>query len=201
MEKHLLSFEPFLILVQASLAAEQGEVDGFVELGCSFCWGFGGEIDLDKARKYFSLAIEHGCILAKLELGRSYGESDVRRWRLFAEGAALGDQVYFLLHFAEEVGLFDSGSGSASVVFLIGRTLRGNVTERTIFGSPDNFNALIGPAKQAISFCDFQCRAYRSAVHTWTLVGMQLGVVKDIRIVIGKLIWESREEAKYAMMK
>jgi hypothetical protein len=47
-------------------------------------------------------------------------------------------------------------------------------------------------------FYDFQIHCYRKAVNLWTLVGLRAGVVKDIRILIGKMIWDAKEEAKYS---
>ena len=34
-------------------------------------------------------------------------------------------------------------------------------------------------------------------MRAWTLVGIKLKVVKDVRKLIAKLIWDSREEALY----
>jgi hypothetical protein len=37
-------------------------------------------------------------------------------------------------------------------------------------------------------------------MRAWTLVGIELKVVKDVRKLIAKLIWDSREEALYKHM-
>jgi hypothetical protein len=82
------------------------------------------------------------------------------------------------------------------VMFAIGRALQGHVNEeeRTIF-NVNNFDSRIGPAKQAIAFYEAQIRATKDAMRAWTLVGIKLNVVKDVRKLIAKLIWDSREEA------
>ena len=93
--------------------------------------------------------------------------------------------------------MFNSGSGSGDVMFAIGQALQGQVNEqkRTIFNSDYDFDSLIGPAKQAIAFYEAQIKATRDAMRAWTLVGIKLKVVKDVRKLIAKLIWDSREEA------
>jgi hypothetical protein len=103
----------------------------------------------------------------------------------------------FCLNFAKQVELFNSGSGSAAVMFAIGRALQGHVNEeaRTIFNSDYKFDSLIGPAKQAIAFYEAQIKATKDAMRAWTQVGIKLKVVKDVRKLIAKLIWDSREEA------
>jgi hypothetical protein len=104
-----------------------------------------------------------------------------------------------LSNFAKQVELFDFGSGSAAVMFVIGQALQGHVNEqaRRIFNNVFNFDSCIGPAKQAIAFYEAQIKASKDAMHAWTQVGFKLKVVKDVRKLIAKLIWDSREEALY----
>ena len=105
----------------------------------------------------------------------------------------------FLDSFWQQVEQFFSGSGNATVVFLIGRALKGNINaeKEKIFGSDYNFDSLIGPANQAVSFYDSQIKCARLAVDTWTLVATRMHLIKDMRIYIGKMIWEARFEANY----
>jgi hypothetical protein len=81
----------------------------------------------------------------------------------------------------------------------IGQALQGHVNEqkRTIFSSDYRFDSRIGPAKQAIAFYDAQIKATKDAMRPWTQVGIKLKVVKDVRKLIAKLIWDSREQALY----
>jgi len=104
-----------------------------------------------------------------------------------------------LSDFARQVELFDKGTGNAADIFAIGKALRGHVNEekRTIFNDESHFHTRIGPAKQAVAFYEKQISSCKAAVHAWTLVGKAYGVVKDIRILIGKLIWETRGESLY----
>ena len=180
----------------AQLAAAQGERDGFFRLGCCFRFGSGCEKNSRKAMVNFLFASELGNVLAMRFLGYLLGESDPQRWRWWGRAAALGNDVPFSSSFAEQVALFNSGSRSASVMFAIGQALHGHVNERerTIFNDVYNFDSWIGPAKQAIAFYDVQTKATKDAMRAWTLVGIKLKVVKDVRKLIAKLIWDSREE-------
>jgi hypothetical protein len=129
------------------------------------------------------------------ELGDILSLDDPERWRWHGKLARSGnDKFRFLSFFAAQVN-----SGSGAVVFAIGRALNGHVNDqaRTIFNNEWSFDQLIGPANQAIAFYKSQLDACRKAIFAWSLVGIRLGVVKDIRIVIGKLVWDTRDQGKF----
>jgi hypothetical protein len=174
----------------AKLAALQGERDGFSELGVCYELGWGCEKDLKKAQENFLLSVEHES-LSNLQV------VDASNPKLFKLLIARDAASLFLTRFSKQVEDFLSGTGNASTVFVIGRGLRGRVGLGTILGDSWNFNSLISPASKAIAFYEFQLRACRKAVDHWTLVGIRFSVVRDIRKLIAKLIWESREEALY----
>ena len=183
----------------AQLAAAQGERDSFFFLGYCFFHGQGCEKNLELAEENFLLASELGDVWAMVTLGNVLEDSDPQRWRWLGRAAALGDRSSFLSCFAGQVEPFNSGSGSAVVMFAIGRALQGHVNEeaRTIFGGDYKFDSRIGPAKQAIAFYEAQIQATKAAMHAWTQVGVKWKVVKDVRKLIAKLIWDSREEALF----
>jgi TPR repeat protein len=184
----------------AQLAASQGERDGFSRLGWCFRGGAGCERNLDKAMENFLLASELGIISALGSVGNLFDESDLQRWQWWSRAAALGDNSWFLGSFAKQVELFNSGSSSAAVMFAIGQALQGHVNEhaRTIFNDDYDFDYLVGPAKlQAIAFYEAQIQATKDAMRVWTLVGIKLKVVKDVRKLIAEMIWDSREEALF----
>jgi hypothetical protein len=58
------------------------------------------------------------------------------------------------------------------------------------------FDCRIGPASLALHFYEFQLHSCRKAVDIW-IIGLRNKVVKDIRNMIGKTIWDAREEAVY----
>jgi hypothetical protein len=185
----------------AQLAGSQGERDGLFWLGRCYRVGVGCEKDLDKAKENYLRASELGDVSAMIELGEVLDSADPERWRWWGQAAARGDwSSTFSKAFAKQVELFKSGSGSSAVVvFAIGQKLHGRVDEvaRTIFESNWDFDLRIGPAKQAITFYEAQIKATKDAMRAWTLVGVHYGVVKDVRKLIAKLIWDSREEALY----
>jgi TPR repeat protein len=183
----------------AQLAAAQGELDGFYWLGWCFRFDGGCEKDLDEAKENFLLASELGHVWAMSDLGDLLDESDPQRWRWWGRAAAIEDSSSFLSDFAEQVKSFNSSSGSAAVVFAIAQALQGHVNQeaRTIFNTGYEFDSCIGPAKQAIAFYETQIKATKDAMRAWTLVGIKLNVIKDVRKLISKLIWDAREEALF----
>jgi hypothetical protein len=131
-----------------------------------------------------------------IDLGELLDESDPKRWRWLGRAAALGPSWAFYSSFAKQVVLFNSGSGSGVVMFAIGQALKGHVRAGNILGVHTS-DPHIFLAKQAIAFYEAQIKATKDAMHAWTQVGIKLKVVKDVRKLIAKLIWEAREESLY----
>ena len=183
----------------AQVAAAQHERNGYFLLGFYFRAGFGCEIDLNLAKENLLIAAELGHGDAAAAYGRLLDESDVAGWIWLSRTALRGLPCSFLDHFAKQVDQFFSGAGNATVMFLIGRALKGNIVmEKTeIFGANYNFDSWIGPANQAVAFYSSQIKSARLAIDTWTLVSTRLCLIKDMRIFIGKMIWEARFEANY----
>ncbi len=184
----------------AQLAVAQHERDGFFMLGRCFCDGIGCEKDLNLAKENYLIAAELEHVFAAEWFGFLLDASDPDCWLWLGRAALRGWPGSFLRSFAKQIELFFSGAGNASVVFVIGRALKGNINtdKKEIFESHGwNFDSLIGLAIQAASFYSAQIESARLAVDTWTLVATRLHVMKDLRIYIGKLIWEARFEATY----
>jgi hypothetical protein len=175
----------------------QLEREGFYHLGYCLEFGFGCEKNEDKARENFLIAAELGDVYAMSRFGQLVDESDPLRWFWWAQAAKRDETADFLHSFAGKVEKFESGSGNAAVVFLIGRALSGNVDfeMRTIFGVSGEFDRQFGPANTSISFYKAQLSACRLAVDAWSHVGLRFNVVKDIRVLIGNMIWEMRDLA------
>ncbi len=138
-------------------------------------------------------------VWAACDYGALLNESDPDRWLWLGRAALRGLPGSFLLSFSKQVNLFFYGSGNATVIFLIGRALEGNIDmeKNLFFGNFFFFDSYIGPANQAVSFYSSQIKSARLAVDTWTLVAARLHLIKDMRIYISKLIWERRFEANY----
>jgi hypothetical protein len=183
----------------STLAASQRERGGFSGLGCCFREGRGCEKNKNKARENYLIAAELGHVGSMSFAGVLLGRSDPLCWFWSGQAAKLGHLSDFLLNFAGQVQKLESGSGNAASVFQIGRTLNGNVDveERTIFGNDYDFNNLIGPANSAISFYKAQLSACRRAIDEWSLCALRLNIYKDLRVLMGKMIWESRDLALF----
>jgi TPR repeat protein len=207
----------------ASVAAAAGERDGLYWLGRCHRDGEGCEMDPGKAMSFFQRACHLGDVFSMIAIGDMMPDSDPERWRWagsslscwfvfffffflifffsFSKGIAAlkGNSLRFMLSFAEEVEKYIDGFGNRRSVFYIGRALVGQVdhVEKRIFKSKWFFEARLGVATFAVEFFQSQLAACRMAVDAWSVVGVRFGVVKDIRILIAKLIWEAREEANY----
>jgi hypothetical protein len=186
----------------AEKSAAQGERDGFYELGYCYQYGWGWK-DLERAKENFLAAAELGYVNAMVYFGQLLDKDDPQRFVWLGRAAAKRHSSDFLNEMVDQIRNFDNGTGHARVVFAIGRALRGHIynEKRTIFGEGYNFDAHIGLANQALHFYEFQLQLYRKAVDSWTIVGLRNGVVKDIRNMIGKMIWDAREEAAYSEEK
>ena len=154
---------------------------------------------MKQAKENFLCANKFGDVFSVGFLGDLFDESHVQCWNWWGRAAAVDWSSSFVSNFSKHAEIFNSGSAGAVVIFAIGLALQGHVNEeeRTIFTSANDFDSLIGPAKQAISFYEEQIKATKDAIKTWGLVGVKLNVVKDVRRLIAKLIWDSREEALF----
>jgi hypothetical protein len=185
----------------AEKSAAQGERDGLYMLGFCYREGQGCEKDVETAKENLLIASELGYVYAMILLGVLFGKTDPQRSHWLGKAGASGKSVPFLNEMEEQIRIFNSGTGHANIVFAIGRALKGHIDKekREIFGKGKDFDSYIGLAKHALHFYIFQLQSYRKAVDGWTLVGIRWNVVKDIRKVIGKMIWDAREEAKYEL--
>jgi hypothetical protein len=187
----------------AEKSAAHGERGGFYQVGYCYRNGIGCKKDLERAKENYLVAAELGHVAALIYVGRSLDNNDPRRFVWLGRAASNGGSSDFLSEIRDQIRNLGSGTGHAKVVFAIGRALKGHINneKRTIFGNPSNFDAYIGPVNQAFYFYEFQLQSYRKAVDTWTIVGLRNRVVKDIRKMIGKIIWDAREDAVYSEKK
>lgn len=177
----------------AKKAAEQGHRSGFIWLAVHYR---DAACDLDMAKKYFLLASELGHLTSTGSLALLFDDSDPKYWHYLTKSAIDGDVDLYIHMFKRKVVAFDC----ANSIFCIGRTLHKHVNEEaeTIFGIKYLYDdSCRSHAKKAIAFYKFQIAAYRRSVDEWTKIGLRLGICKDIRKLIGTIIWETREEALF----
>jgi hypothetical protein len=185
-------------------AARQGERDGYFWVGEYFLDGEECEKDWGKALEHFILAAELGCASAIEKLGNLLDESDPRRWYWLGKAEVLGFGFgRFMSTFSLQVANFFAGCGNPKVVFAIGQVLKSRVNgeEKNSFFSFDCFDGpRIRSAFQAIEFYKSQVLSAQKAVHAWGLVGVRLGIVRDLRRFIAGLIWDARSDAMYSFL-
>ncbi len=185
----------------AHKSALQGEREGLFSLGRCYEIGCGCPKDVDEAHRCYLKAAALGCAKSCKFLALGFSRSDPMHWHWLIKAAEFGDTQSYLETFHFAVGAFRMGkeSSSGAVVFEIGHGLKRhiNVEQRTLFNNSESFSVYSKPALDAIGFYDNQVRACRLAIDTWILIGIRLNVVKDVRRLIAKLIWVSRQEAKY----
>jgi hypothetical protein len=151
--------------------------------------------DEERAKENFLAAAELGHARAMLLFGGLLGKVDPQRFFWLERAAANGYPFVLLNEMSDHVRNFSSGSGNAVVIFVIGRALKGRISneKRTIFGKSYKFDTCIGSANQALHFYDFQ--SVLKAVDMWTAIALRNTVVKDIRKMIGKMIWDARRSS------
>ena len=183
----------------ARFSAIQRERDGFYLLGRSFRLGIGCDRELNLEKENYLIAAEFGHVFAAHDYGRLLDNSDPDRWIWWGRAALRGLPKQFLACFSEQVERFFSGAGNTTVVFLIGRALNSNVNleKKTIFGNVCRTDSRFRFAIQAVSFYCSQIKSARRAVDTWSLVSTRLHLIKDMRILVGTMIWDARFEANY----
>jgi hypothetical protein len=93
----------------------------------------------------------------------------------------------------DQIYLLNSGIRQTKIVFVIERALKGHIDseKRTVFRERYNCDTYIDSANQALHFYEFQLQSYRKAVDGWTIIGLRSRVVRDIRKMVGKMIWDA----------
>jgi TPR repeat protein len=124
----------------AEKSAAQGEREGFYWLGRCYQDGNGCEQDAERARDSFLAVIELGDVTAKLNVGKSLDKDDPQRFVWFGRATAMEQSSDFLNEMGFQIRNFNSGTGYAKIVFVIGRALKGHINneERTVFGNSIN---------------------------------------------------------------
>ncbi len=169
--------------------AAQGHRNGLAEL--AVCLRDGGHcpIDLVRAAALFKEAAELGHVMAAFDYGQvAFAAEDWRRYHWWRMAAARGTTFMFLEKAAlEQVERFDKGEGGAGrVVFELGRALKARPEGRPL----DERKARA--VARCVQLHDEWVAWAKAAIQTWTAIGRRLGVGKDIRVVIVKLLWADR---------
>ena len=121
------------------------------------------------------------------------GKRDTDRWYWLGRAAAKGRPLSFILQFGMFVSSFQHADATlAPVVYSIGRALKGQIRSRFLcFGEPVD-SCHLAQAAFAIDFFSIQHLGAQNAVHMWCVIARRLGIVKDVRLRIGRMIWDTR---------
>ena len=175
----------------ALLSCEKGERDGFSSIA-----------ELQKSLGFALQAANMGCIDCCKQVANQFSTNEPSRYTWLSKIAASrkrGCQEPFLCEIGFQMRRLEYGHDVPSVLFEMGRQLNGQVDleEGEIFGSSQGFADRKEGALAAVQFYLFQKECYQKAVFTFALIARRVGVVKDVRLIISRKIWESRKEAKY----
>jgi hypothetical protein len=190
----------------AEKSAAQDEVEGFKVLARCFKDGEGCKQDgaLERVCTHVAALMEDR---ESMELfGKSFFlHSDALRYLWLGRAAGCGLVETLYCEVVDHWRWMLSGQGFPKVVFAIGCLLKGNVNVETrqIFGRDvflfaaektdfDYFDQVIEPAKDCISLFDIQTNCCKLAVDAWTVIALRNNVVKDIRKMIGMMVWNCR---------
>ncbi len=93
----------------------------------------------------------------------------------------------------QQLKLYERGEGSGRVVFEIGAACKGhvNVGAGIAFGvgvCPEDLRAM----ERAVVLHEEWCKMAKRAIWCWIWFGRQVGVVKDVRIIISNILWSGR---------
>ena len=155
----------------AELSIKGGEPFGYFALAYIYSThGFVHDI-----RDNYLIAANYGIKKAMFEYALLCDHID--KWKWLIKCLPYKESYICLYHF--------KGDESSYVVFKIGQICK---------------NDLIKDLKieKAVSFYRDQLSKYQEAVHAWSLCAKRLNLYKDLRILIGKMVWESRYDAVYS---
>jgi hypothetical protein len=161
-----------------------------------YCYGLGDGVDVD--RKKSAELLERAALLGHVEsmhhLGTLLPKTNPARFEWMGEAALRsGVLVEFL---TESLDASEAPGTPASQVFALGAALR----SRPALASGSNISAALAMrAQKLVELHRDTCEAARRAVRAWTRVGIRQKVVRDVRLIIAKMIWGSRSECEYLL--
>lgn len=136
----------------------------------------------------YKKAASLGHVGAMNAIGNMLCDADPDRWTYWGKAAERGHMKNFLTFFPSQLRF--ANTERSHIVYLIGEFL----SRRILVYEPGE---LLENVTAAVSFYKKQVRAAEEAVHAWTLVGTRLHVIKDVRKIIGLMLWEDRKAARY----
>ncbi len=179
----------------ASKASAQTDRAGLYQL--AVCWlnGMACSRDDVKAVQLFKEGAELDHTLAQFCYGQyAFHGNNWNRYFWWGRAAAkcnVSAPTSLAEAAAKYLKLFENGMGSGRVLFGIGAACRGHLREGIAFGSEMHAD-FVNAMKRAVALHDEWCEDTKRAVCCWTWCAKELGVVKDVRLCIAKMLWAER---------
>jgi|JI10StandDraft_1071094.scaffolds.fasta_scaffold1511988_1 hypothetical protein len=169
----------------------KGERDGFYWLGVLL-----KELDPVRSKKSLEKAGSLGHHWSFVHLAAFYDENSVEHFLCLEQAIVFSGIKIAAAASNEKV------TANPKVLFVLGRCLKGqiNLENRFIFhpAHSPTFDLHVKGALQAVAFYEAQIHAAKAAVKTWSLCGIRMKIMKDMRVLIAKIVWEARQDANYA---
>jgi|JI10StandDraft_1071094.scaffolds.fasta_scaffold1571838_1 hypothetical protein len=124
-------------------------------------------------------------------------QTDPLRWSLLGRVAVKGQQAVFMRDFYSLVVEFEAGKTELlAVVYAIGRVFWGRLGAGEALGARCAEGRLRA-AERAAAFFARQRDGAQQAARAWTLAARRLGVMRDLRLLVARLVWNARDQILY----
>jgi hypothetical protein len=176
----------------ATKAAAQGDRLGLCLLAQCNAEGVGCDKDIGKAVQLFREAAELGQAEAQFFFGKlAYREEDVERYRWWARAAARG-HGRAIGELAGAASVLFRENGSKQLLLEIGAACEVLLeANRNTVGS-DMSSREIHTLQQTVSLNRMSCARAKVAIECWIAIARRQEVVKDIRLLIVRMVWDER---------
>ena len=185
-----------------SASAEQEDATGTYELSCCYGRGLGCKKNAKLADELFQRAVDLGSSSAFCNLLQLL-KDPADKVKLMCNFVSVAS--YYIEGFIEELKVVIqrhvSEEKCGSAIFEAGEVMKGNIDleNNRVFGKKHNPDR-IALCDRAVAMYDRWCYAAREACVAWILTSNRIGIVKDTRKMIAKMVWEARVEARGALL-
>jgi hypothetical protein len=171
----------------ASLAAENGDRGGLCELGICYRDGLSCTAGPEKGIELFREAAHLGSRAAQRMYGElAYGERDWQRYHWWARSWRHLLTTPMCLAMSALLPLFEQGQHSR-IVHEVAPVIRRNLEANLADGFIEEGTAQ--ELRRVLKVHDAMTSRAKEAVACWSMCALRLGVMKDMRVVIAKLVW------------
>ncbi len=182
----------------------QDEPLGLFWLGDCYQKGIVVAIDLEIATTCFKRAIALGNIRSCHHYGMTFRDDQPEHFLWLGHYASASNfPVAFCKSTVKKIRAYCDNLNATlgPVVFQIGKSLVGHVNsaEKTLFRQKRSDAEWFVAACLALSMYNSWCLLTREAVDSWTIIAHRNGFPRDVRRMVGHVIWESRSQGLYIL--